>query len=119
MDVEKAGTALANGDLAGFMALCDESEVLASPVSTMVIGRMGVLTIEFLTSDNGQRNNLQAHAHADEGEAGACYANTVHVAHEIAVQLNAACQMIHGYDAVTVTNASMSTDYVPGMWVEA
>jgi hypothetical protein len=113
MDVEKAGTALANGDLEGFMALCDESERLTAGQGTMIIGRMGKMTVEF-TTDGAEGNRLEAHAHPSVEDAGACYANMVTVAHQEAVKVNFLLQCM-GYDA-RVSVSGTTPDYIPGDW---
>lgn len=114
MDVEKAGLALGSGDLEGFMAFCDESERIDAIIGNgvMILGRMGVLTIEYQSAQG--RNDLQAHQHSDESEAGACYANMVMQTREAAAQVNALANMLMGRSVVTA-NTDVP-DYIPGDW---
>lgn len=114
MDVEKAGLALGSGDLEGFMALCDESErVDAVSGGVLILGRMGVLTIEYMTNGQGQ-NHLEAHSHANESDAGACYAEMVTKSRAAAAEVNQIANLLLGRDAVTAT--SNTPDYIPGNW---
>jgi len=112
MDVEKAGTALANGDLEGFMALCDESERFTAGAGTLVIGRMGTMLVEY--TDAAGSNLLQAHVHPSVDEAGACYAKAVRIAAEEAAKVNMVAHLLGREDAVISSGAI--PDYIPGDW---
>lgn len=117
MDIEKAenaGTLLGSGDLEGFLAMCDESErVQANSGGVLIVGRLGVLTIEYMNDGRG-RNNLEAHAHATEAQAGACYAEMSTQARAAAAEVNELAQLMLGHDVVTANGAS--PDYIPGNW---
>jgi hypothetical protein len=112
MDVEKAGTALANGDLEGFMALCDESERFTAGAGTLVIGRMGTMLVEY--TDAAGSNLLQAHVHPSVGDAGACYAKAVRIAAEEAAKVNFLSQLMGSDERVSVSGNT--PDYIPGDW---